>query len=147
MNSFIQCSIRNTLVKNTPEECIRQQTLQLLYDKGFPKSLISVEISLKEVSMDKQNIPPNRRIDILTSYVNQNEILPLVLIECKSIKISYLHISQLTTYNYWIKSPFVAIANPDGIYLFQCNKEKLLPIENINWNYNSLLSLRKEIKS
>lgn len=138
MNTLIYCLIRKKQVKKTPEEIIRQQTLQALKAKGFSLSLISVEVPLDKVSQIQNQPAPDRRIDILVSTNIGSSIAPFLLIECKADKLKTNHLEQLTSYNYWVQSPYLAISNPEGVYLFEVKNNSLKQNIDPNWSYNSL---------
>lgn len=138
MSTLVYCPIRKKQVKRTPEEIIRQQTIQALKAKGFSLSLISVEVPLDKVSQIQDQTAPDRRIDILVSKNRGSSITPFLLIECKADKLKTNHLEQLTSYNYWVKSPYLAISNPEGVYLFEVESSKMIPITDPSWNYNSL---------
>ena len=97
-------SIRKKYVALTPEEWVRQHLIHyLVEDKGYPAMLISVEMSLKYVRMDK-------RSDVL---VNDRNGQPLMLVECKApeVTISQKVFEQIAVYNLTIKAPCLMITN------------------------------------
>ena len=109
--------IRNEWVAALPEEIIRQKLVAMMIeDKGFPKELISVEKSLRDMPhlTDIKGSLPDRRVDIVAfakgihpSY----NLYPLLVVECKAVKITEKVISQVTGYNHYMKACFVAVAN------------------------------------
>ena len=92
--------VRKTWVKETAEELIRQKILQIMVrDLHFPPSMLAIE---KELSLlpHLQLTPdvPKRRLDILAFAKNGEELFPLLLIECKAVKLTpqfaQLHLIQ-----------------------------------------------------
>lgn len=113
--------IRREWVKATPEEVIRQKWLEVMISHlGFPKELIVVEkglINLPHLNEDCSAYP-ERRIDILAyARSEQSAIFPLLLIECKAIKLNEKALKQVVGYHHIVASPFIALANEDEILL------------------------------
>jgi hypothetical protein len=104
-------TLRKKYVILTPEEWVRQHFVNMLINHyQYPKSLISLESGLKYNELQK-------RSDIV---VYDREGKPFLLIECKSadVALSQQTFRQLSTYNFVIKSPYVAITN--GLNNFCC---------------------------
>lgn len=110
---------------------------------GYPESGFVIEQSLHSMP-HLQSIPksrfPNRRADILFFAKNihpQHALYPLMLIECKAVKLTATTINQVLSYNYYLQAYMVAIANAselklgirekDGTYRFE---EGLPPYQN-----------------
>lgn len=117
----IRCAVRHTYVEATPEERVRQDMLHRMVDAfGFPKNLITVEKALKELphlTTDGQSVP-ERRADILVFAKNIHPafpLYPLLLIECKAVKLTPAVFSQVAGYNFFIKAFFVAVANQEEV--------------------------------
>jgi hypothetical protein len=111
----VRCLIRQEWVQATPEERVRQKLLQKMLDEwGYPHSLLLVEKSLSQLPHIKQaQKVPNRRMDIVAYGKNsKNELVPLLLIECKATSRAPTGaaIRQLLGYNYYIGAPFVGMA-------------------------------------
>ncbi len=109
----LYCSVRKTWVATTPEEEVRQATIEHLVERlGFPISCIAVEKELKTMPHVFSEHVPERRLDILC-YAREKEkgIYPLLLIECKAVKISSKELRQVIGYNYYLKAPFIALVN------------------------------------
>jgi len=107
----LQCLNRKTWVAATPEELVRQTWLAHLQERGFPLSLISVEKELGAVSA------PLRRTDILCYGKGNEGLYPLLLIECKAVRLTKKAQNQAIGYNHFIKAPFLAVANAQEIQL------------------------------
>lgn len=105
-NGVIQMldTFRNKYVKAEPEEWVRQLLLKYLVNKcDYPAGRISVE---KVLNINQLN----KRFDGL---VYDDEMKPLVLIECKSpyIKLSTNTLNQIMIYNIETKAPFIIMSN------------------------------------
>ena len=110
-------SLRSQWVRATPEEIVRQTwIMRMTQELQFPKELVAVEKELSSLP-DVEPSVPQRRIDIL-SYMKTNDgIKPLLLIECKESELKQEALSQVMSYNYYIKAPYVAIVNLHQILL------------------------------
>lgn len=108
--------VRKKYVVLTPEESVRQYLIHhLVYDLGYPKSLIAVE---KQV--------------VVNSLVNRADIIvynkagrPLLLIECKSpdIPISQAASEQAARYNLSLGVKYLAISNGNESYCWQIDHQ------------------------
>lgn len=99
-----------------PEEIVRQHLIHYLIEsKGYPKNLISVEMSLIYNQMQK-------RCDIVVFNKNAE---PLLIIECKapSIPLSQKVFDQVALYNLNLKVPYLIISNGEDCY---CSKIDLI---------------------
>ena len=121
-SSLLFCSIRKEWVAALPEETVRQRMLfYMINHKGFPASLIAVEQSLKQLphltSINRSKVP-KRRADIICyakDSVSGSLLRPLVIIECKSVKLAPAIMNQVVGYNHFVGSKFIAIVNQDEI--------------------------------
>jgi hypothetical protein len=108
VNSLLD-PVRHRFVKDTPEERVRQALLrQMIGPLGFPKGLISVEETLLH----------HRRADILVYRPIGDEMVPLLLVECKAEKIEPQSYLQLTGYNASLRASFWCLAFLGGIETF-----------------------------
>lgn len=101
---------RKRWVTLTPEEWVRQNTLQYLTQiKQYPPSLIAIE---KEIWLSDIK----KRFDILV-YRNSR---PWMVIECKemNVPISEQVLRQALQYNIALKTQFLVITNGVNIYVF-----------------------------
>lgn len=113
----IYCQIRKEWIQATPEEKIRQGVLQhLILDLRYPASHIVVEMGLHQMphlSLSQQKFPL-RRADIVCfgKGVHPNQDLyPLLLIECKAIKLTQKMVRQAIGYNHFLKAYYIAVLN------------------------------------
>jgi len=103
--------VRKKYVSLTPEENVRQHFIHyLIFNKGYPASLIAVERGLMVNKLKK-------RFDAV-AYNNNGE--PLVLIEFKSpdVKISQAVFEQISAYNIKLKVKYLIVSN--GLIHYCC---------------------------
>lgn len=106
--------IRKKFVVLTPEEWVRQHVVQfLIYEKGYPLSLINVEKQLKLHNTTK-------RYDIIVYKSDGNVEL---IVECKapSIDISQDTFDQIARYNFVLNSNFLMVTN--GLSHYYCKMD------------------------
>ncbi|MBK6275680.1 MAG: type I restriction enzyme HsdR N-terminal domain-containing protein [Saprospirales bacterium] len=112
----IFCLIRRKWILFTPEEKVRQFTLQLLINEyHFPQKYISVEktITVNELS---------KRYDIV---VFNQQLQPKILIECKeeTIELNEKTLRQIATYNLKLSVPFLVVTNGIQSFYFKIENE------------------------
>lgn len=112
----IFCLIRRKWILLTPEEKVRQFTLQLLINEyHFPQKYISVEktITVNELS---------KRYDIV---VFNQQLQPKILIECKeeTIELNEKTLRQIATYNLKLSVPFLVVTNGIQSFYFKIENE------------------------
>lgn len=108
--------IRKKFMLLTPEEWVRQHTVQfLLQDKKFPKSYINVEKLIKINDLSK-------RYDIVVFQPNGDIFL---LIECKApeVPISQNTFDQIARYNLVLKAKYLMVTNGLNHYFCQMDFE------------------------
>jgi hypothetical protein len=108
--------IRKKFMLLTPEEWVRQHTVQfLLQDKKFPKSYINVEKLIKINDLSK-------RYDVVVFQPN-GEIF--ILIECKApeVPISQNTFDQIARYNLVLKAKYLMVTNGLNHYFCQMDFE------------------------
>jgi hypothetical protein len=101
---------RKQWVRLTPEEWVRQNTLQYLVQvKKYPASLIAVE---KEIALGELR----KRFDILV----YRDARPWMIIECKETHVSMDEpaLKQVLNYNITLQTPFLVITNGSDIFGF-----------------------------
>ena len=97
-------SIRKKWVKLTPEEQVRQQTIQyMIQERGVAAGLIGVEKGIRYNKMSK-------RFDIV---VFDRGAQPLIICECKApgVPLSQAVLEQVARYNASLKAPHILITN------------------------------------
>ena len=109
--------IRKKFIILTPEEWVRQHTVQfLLQDKNYPKSYLNVEKILKINELSK-------RYDIV---VFQPDGAIFLLIECKAPEVSITQktFDQIARYNLTLKAKYLMVTNGLNHYFCQMDFEK-----------------------
>ena len=125
--------IRKKYVALTPEEWVRQHFIKFLTtEKGYPSSLISVEMALKYNGM-------KRRSDVV---VFGRDAKPLLLVECKApeVKISPAVFEQIARYNMTFKVKYLIVTNGVNSYcsIINFEEQSYRFMENIP-TYNELI--------
>jgi len=106
--------IRKKFILLTPEEWVRQHTVQfLLQEKNYPKSYLNVEKLIKINDIYK-------RYDIIVFQPNGEIFL---LIECKapSVSITQETFDQIARYNLKLKAQFLMVTN--GVNHYFCKMD------------------------
>ena len=101
---YVLCAWRRRYVRLTPEELVRQTTLQLLVDKfGYPHNLIAVEVPIEVAGIQK-------RCDAI---IYNQHMQPLMLIEFKapSIHLTQEVFDQAAIYNRTLHVPILMLCN------------------------------------
>jgi len=112
----IFCQVRREWVAATPEEGVRQHILGQMLQKGYPLAGIAVEKSMRHMphlSTYNGHIP-ERRFDIVCFSKGihpEFSLYPLLLVECKAVKLSDKVINQVVGYNHFVGAFFVCIVN------------------------------------
>lgn len=113
----IYCSIRKEWIVALPEENVRQQWIKTLVEElGFPLSSLTVEKSLRHMPhlAHQTSKLPSRRADIIAFAPDIHpgySLYPLLLIECKALKITQKMVRQVVGYNYYLQAPYIALVN------------------------------------
>ena len=111
------CPFRKKHVALTPEEQVRQSLLQeMVHLQGFPKEAIVIEKSLHQMPhLAFQDLSlPARRADIVCFAKDihpKYSLYPLLLVECKAVKLNSAGIRQVVGYNHYLKAYYVGIVN------------------------------------
>lgn len=117
----LTCPVRKATVPALPEERVRVQLLCDLVEKlEFPASSIAVEKELSQIPHLRSLVDtlPTRRIDILCFAKNihpTEEFFPLLVIECKAVKLTSKMVRQVVGYNHYLKAPYIALVNQEEI--------------------------------
>jgi len=104
--------IRKNFIILTPEEWVRQHTVQfLLQDKKYPKSYLNIEKLVKVNDIRK-------RYDVVVFHPNGELFL---LIECKApeVKITQDTFDQIARYNLELKAEYLMVTNGLNHYFWQ----------------------------
>ncbi len=121
-NNQIFDPIRGKNFSALPEEIIRQDLIhKMIYELNFPKSFIVVEKDLSLLPHLKRFKSSNRRADIICFAKNihpKHEIYPLLMIECKAVKLTKAVKDQVLGYNHFVGAYFTAIANKYEIFTY-----------------------------
>lgn len=111
------CPVRRKSVLALPEECVRVGLLEyLIKDLGFPASGIAIERELAGMPHLKcfEHTLPLRRADIICfarADGPHGDLYPLLLIECKAVKLTRKMEDQVLGYNHFLKANFVTLVN------------------------------------
>ncbi|WP_041941585.1 type I restriction enzyme HsdR N-terminal domain-containing protein [Waddlia chondrophila] len=118
---FLHCLVRKFSVASTPEEMIRQSLLSLMVNRlGYPLETLVVERGLDQMphlNLNSRQIP-SRRADIVCFAKGihpKHSLYPLLLIECKSVKLDAKAKNQVIGYNRYLQSLFISLANAEGV--------------------------------
>lgn len=114
------CAIRKEWVAALPEEIVRQRLLLHMIDqKGFPASLVAVEQALGQLPhlspIDRQRVPKRRADIICFANMKSSVMHPLLIVECKSVKLVPSVMNQVVGYNHFVGSSFIAVVNHEEI--------------------------------
>lgn len=113
-NQTLYCAVRQEWVAAQPEEWIRQRVLQHLIDLQYPLSGLAVEKALRSLPhLSGQDLAhvPDRRADILVYLQGR----PLLLIECKAVKLTDAFVRQVVGYNHIVQAPYIVLANEEEV--------------------------------
>lgn len=116
MTELLYCQIRKTWISSLPEERVRQQLiLELTQNLGFPIQNIAIEKKLDQLPhLQFISSLPKRRADLIVFANNLHPhyaFYPLLLVECKSIKLTDKTLRQIVGYNHFVGAPFLAVVN------------------------------------
>ncbi|GAB5411984.1 MAG: hypothetical protein ChlgKO_10980 [Chlamydiales bacterium] len=95
---------------------MRQALIKTLVEQlGYPPELLVVEKELCLLPhLHFQEGVPQRRVDLLAYHKVENELVPLLLIECKAIKADRKALEQVMGYNHFVGAPFVAVVSKEA---------------------------------
>lgn len=122
--SLIFDKIRRKYVALTPEEEVRQHTINILNKEfNYPLTRFSLEA---QINVGKTS----KRYDIV---VRDKDAKPFMLIECKAknIPITEKTFIQATNYNIQIKAPYILLTNSLTTLLFYKSSEGYVQIKQI----------------
>jgi hypothetical protein len=116
-NLSIFDEVRKKFIQLTPEEWVRQHTIQyVLQEKKYPKSYLNVEKLIKINDLHK-------RYDVV---VFQPDGTIFLLVECKApeVKITQDTFDQIARYNLALKARYLMVTNGLNHYFCQMDFEK-----------------------
>lgn len=126
----LTCPIRKTEVSSLPEEQVRDRLINhMIQNLGFPPSGLVIEKGLSQMPhLDLDGVKiPKRRADIVCFAKGIHpisDLFPLLLIECKAVKITANMVNQVAGYNHFLKAYFIALVNQDEIRTGWFNEEE-----------------------
>lgn len=145
--SQIYCQIRKLWVAALPEELVRQNLITyMIQDLGYPSHSLVLEQGLRglpHLSLSNQQKIPVRRADIICFAKDIHPdyaLYPLLLIECKAVKLTAKVINQVAGYNHYLKARYIAIANQTEIQTgwYDPSEKKYLFVNHLP-SYSELL--------
>lgn len=147
------CCVRRQWVAALPEEKVRQHLLNHLINQlGFPPSLIVLEMGLQQIPHlnPSQGQIPERRADIVCFAKGihpAHDLYPLLLIECKAVKLTPKVLNQVTGYNHFLKACFIAVANQNEVKLgwFEAKLQRYIYTDRIPSYKHLSLSVCKSV--
>lgn len=118
--SELFCPIRKSWCKALPEEEVRISLIKhMIAQLAFPEHTFAIEKALRHLPHIQANVTmPARRADILCFAKGihpQLDIYPLLLVECKAVKITDKVIDQVVGYNHYVQAFFVCVANKEEV--------------------------------
>lgn len=124
----IYCPVRKSRCKALPEEKVRIGLINhMINTLGFPEYSLLVEKDLKGLPHLAPEVRvPDRRADILCFAKGIHptiDLFPLLMVECKAVKITDKVIAQVVGYNHYVQAYFVCVANQHNIHVGWRNKE------------------------
>lgn len=122
MEEHLYCLIRKAWVAARPEEVVRQKMLSyMIRERGFLPQTLLLEMPLRQMphllGKDFSNIP-NRRADIVCFSKDLHSafpLYPLLLIECKAVKLNAKVINQVVGYNHYVRACYIIVVNQEEI--------------------------------
>ena len=125
----IFCIVRKKWLQITPEEWVRQNfLLYLIYVKGYPQALLSIEKKLQVGEMIK-------RYDVV---VFGTDFTSKIAIECKEMNVvlNKSTVMQLIHYNSELQAPYLLITNGSTTYGFRKIKNNFEEIMEVpSWAF------------
>ena len=121
---YVLCAWRRKYVRLTPEDLVRQTTLQLLEDEyGFPHGLIGVEIPIEVAGLKK-------RCDAI---VYNQQMQPLMLLEFKAptVPLTQEVFDQAAIYNRTLHVPMLMLCNGRESIVAEVQPTQYLFLEHI----------------
>jgi hypothetical protein len=110
-----------------------------MLELGYPKHLLAVEKSLKELASEVHTQAPRRRVDIVC--FSKGLMKPLLMVECKAEELTTSALYQVMGYNRFVQASFIAIANGTQILTgwYDAEAKQYRFVENLP-SYQELLN-------
>lgn len=109
-------SFRKKWIEAFPEEIVRQKLLHYLVEElGYSAPSIIIEKELSEIPFACGTRVPERRIDVLC--LEKGGGAPLLLIECKAVRLQEKMVAQVEGYNAFIRAPLICLASERELLL------------------------------
>lgn len=121
--------VRKQWVSATPEEIVRQTWLKKMVETlGYPKEFFAVEKELRSLPhlQSSSDRIPDRRADIIFFAPDAHpeySLFPLLMIECKAVKLNGQALQQVLGYNTFVKALYVAVVSQDEVLFRHGDKE------------------------
>lgn len=114
--------VRKKWLLLTPEEWVRQNFVQFLFQNNYPASLIAIE---KEINLGELR----KRCDIV---VYSREMKPWMIIECKemTVPLSEKTIEQILRYHIVLPCRFLVITNGSYSYGFEKKENAFMEMDS-----------------
>lgn len=118
----LHCLLRNTWVAGLPEEVVRQRLVhQMMHQLGYPKGSLSLETSLHQIPhlQSVSHQLPQRRTDLICFAKGihpQWDLYPLLVVECKAVKLTNKAMTQLVGYNHFLRACFIALTDGNEMH-------------------------------
>lgn len=133
------------MTRSKPEEVVRQALLKKMKEElGFPAEVLSVERSLSSMPHLAGQKVPDRRFDIVCFSKRNDQVLPLLIVECKAIPLAADAIRQVIGYNHFANAPFVAVANQHDVYTGYKKANEGYVFENGLFTYEKMGTMIRE---
>ena len=127
---YVLCAWRRRFVRLTPEELVRQTTLQLLVDEyGFSHNLIAVEVPITVAGKSK-------RCDAIV-YNQQMQALMLLEFKAPTVPLTQEVFDQAAIYNRTLKVPYLMLCNGQNSIIAAVKPNEYQFLEQIP-NYHQL---------
>jgi hypothetical protein len=146
----IYCHLRKMWVAALPEELVRQRLISHMVNHlNFPQSYLVLEKELRQMPHLEGDLRqfPDRRADLICFAKDihpKYALYPLLLIECKAVKLTSKVVDQVVGYNHFLQACFIAIVNADEIRTGWYDREKKeYTFINSLPNYATLVAMLK----
>lgn len=135
-------------MRQQPEERVRQQVVADLVERyQFPRAMIALECKLNQLPcVTKSKLLVNRRCDIVCFAKGEQDLFPILLIECKSGPLKISAFEQMISYNHYVGAHFGALVNETEVLFCPLQKTKSMGLEHSFCSYPDLMQRVKKEK-